>query len=214
MATSGGIDVGEALDFAIELASIAAAHARYGDDSAYLREETETAYRALAETLNGWQPGAMETESAIATILGGPADESFIICDAKTRERVAAFDPQSSQGDAAILARYGLVALPRDEFDREESERQAAQRRRNAQATLARKAREGLRGEMFRLRIPVAHYIALRTYAPLHGARWKARLRVEGETGSTSPMLQWLRNHSCFGPNGLNKLRLPPRKAK
>ena len=54
---------------------------------------------------------------------------------------------------------------------------------------------------------------ALIDYAAEKGARWKLQLDIDWQYASCRPgPLQYLRNASWFGPQGLAKYRLPKNK--
>lgn len=48
---------------------------------------------------------------------------------------------------------------------------------------------------------------ALNAYARTHGRTWKSKLRAEWMNASAEQILHNLRNHSCFGPAGLEKYK-------
>lgn len=185
----------ELFELAIELAESAVEDVRgtgYRDSVPYLLD-------ALAEHC-GLLPLGDTQKTAIAKGIAGEPIEpptSYRLCDKLTGEPVD-YCPDTTFEDIAD------VQLANAELDGRglvwRSEKDIADQREREQAA---------EQERTRWHLKECERLVLNDYAAANGRTWKHKLRLAWQRGDAPTPLQYLATHRCFGPDGLERYRLP-----
>jgi hypothetical protein len=187
----------EVFELAIELAESAAEYGRDGDN--YSGECVGELLNTIAEKCGMLPLGETQRDCILRGLTGepiGPPTE-YKLCRRKSGLPLEQI-PRATFDDVSDVQLANAELAPRGLVWRSDKDIEAQEKRERDE-----------HAEKMRWQLTLEERLAINEFAAANGRTWKFKLRTAWETGTASQTLQYLRNHRCFGPDGLFKYKVP-----